>query len=82
MSPNVWFISQLALIPQVTEKISSKILLEYPTISALIFAYEKLPLLDRQHMLSNIKYDIKGEKQRKIGNKISDRIYKFCYGII
>lgn len=82
MTPNVWFISQLSLIPHVTEKIASKVLKKYPTVVDLISSYEELSSEQQINMLADIKYDLSTGKQRKIGTKISERIYKFFYGIM
>lgn len=80
INPNVWFISQLSLIPQVTEKIANEIVTEYKTLSNLIISYEKLDIKDRKNMLSDIKYQLKTGKTRRIGNKISERIFNLIYG--
>ena len=73
-------ISQLSLIPQVTEKISVEILKKYPTVVELISTYEDLPTIKQQNLLSDIKYNISNGKTRRIGKKISERIYNFFYG--
>ena len=80
INPNVWFISQLSLIPQITEKIANEIVTEYKTLSNLILAYEKLDVKDRKNMLADITYPIKNDKTRRVGNKISERIFNLIYG--
>ena len=80
INPNVWFISQLSLIPQVTEKIANEIVTEYKTLSNLIISYEKLDIKDRKNMLVDITYPLKTGKTRRIGNKISERIFNLIYG--
>lgn len=82
INPTTWFISQLALIPQITEKIASEIVTQYKTLSNLIISYEKLNENDRKNMLANITYPIKNGKTRRIGNKISERIFNLIYGLI
>ena len=81
MTPTVWFISQLCLIPQVTEKIAEEIVQLYPTVKDLLLEYEKTPESIRKKLLSDIKFSVKNDKQRRIGDKISGRIYEFLYGI-
>lgn len=81
MTPVVWFISQLCLIPQVTEKVAEEIVKFYPTVKDLLLEYEKTPENLRKKLLSDIKFSMKGDKQRRIGDKMSDRIYGFFYGI-
>jgi ERCC4-type nuclease len=80
INPNAWFISQLSLIPQVTEKIANEIVTEYKTLSNLIISYEKLDIKDRKNMLVDITYPLKTGKTRRIGNKISERIFNLIYG--
>lgn len=79
VTPSIWFISQLCLIPQVTEKIAGLIVEKYTSVSGLILEYENTEESQRKNMLSNITYPIKNEKTRKVGTKISERIYKLFY---
>jgi ERCC4-type nuclease len=81
MTPNIWFISQLSLIPQITEKIAKEITIKYPSLKILIDNYEKIDEEKRKKMLSDITYPIKNNKVRRIGDKISIRIYEFIYNI-
>ena len=81
MTPKVWFITQLSLIPQVTEKIGSLIFERYKSIKELLVEYEKTPEHLRKKLLSDIEYPLKTGKTRKIGNVISERIYNFFYSI-
>ena len=46
---------------------------EYPTIAALMTAYMKLPMEEGKKMLANIEF---GEKKRKIGSQISEKIFQ------
>ena len=82
MTPSVWFINQLCLIPQVTEKVAEEIVKIYPTVKDLFLNYEKTPEYLRKKLLSDIKFSVKGDKQRRIGDKISSRVYEFFYDII
>ena len=81
MTPTVWFISQLALIPQVTEKIAEKIIEKYPTLSSLVLEYERTPDHIRDKLLADLSYSIKNDKKRRVGEKLSLRIYQFFYGL-
>ena len=81
MNSNVWFIALLSLIPQVSEKIGNEIVKKYSTLPILMSEYEKVQLNDRPKLLMTITYPIKNDKIRKIGIKISSRIYQFFYGI-
>ena len=82
MTPEVWFITQLSLIPQVTEKIANEIVQKYKNIHVLIQEYDKTPEHLKSKLLSDITYPLaKGDKVRRIGDKISNRIYNFFYNI-
>ena len=79
-TPKVWFINQLSSIPQVTDKISTEIIKQYPSVKHLILKYESIQNEDeRLNMLSDITYPIKNDKQRRVGVKISSRIYNMFY---
>jgi ERCC4-type nuclease len=80
ITPSVWFISQLAMIPQVTELIAGEITKVFPSVSSLVKAYEDCSVVDRKKLLSDITYPIKNDKVRRIGIKISERIYNLIYG--
>jgi len=82
MTPQVWFISQLSMIPRVTEKIASVISEKYPTVKDLMIEYERTPLHLREKLLSDLPIVLETLKTRRIGDKISSRIYKYFYGII
>lgn len=79
MTPTVWFISQLSLIPQITETVADVIVAKYPSVSSLIREYEKTPEQFREKLLENMKYSIANGKKRRIGPRISSRIYDFFY---
>lgn len=81
MTPNVWFISTLCLIPQVTEKIASVIINNYSSLNFLLTEYEKTPEHLRYKLLSDLKYELSSGKLRRIGDSISKRVYEYCYGI-
>lgn len=81
MTPRVWYVSQLSLVPQVTERIATSVIEEYPTVIALSLAYEKLEVTERPKMLSDLTYPIANGKTRRIGDKISSRICELLYGI-
>jgi crossover junction endonuclease MUS81 len=82
MTPEVWFIAQLSMIPQVTEKVAEEILKVYPTVDSLVKAYSKLTsVVLREKLLADITFPLKTGKTRRIGDKASKRIYQFFYGI-
>ena len=81
MTPNVWFISQLSLIPQVTEKIAVVIIEKYPRLVDLMVEYENTPEHLRPKLLADLTFELQSGKTRRIGDSISGRIYKFFYSI-
>ena len=81
MTPQVWLISQLSLIPQVSEKIAESITDKYPSVFRLIGDFESTPEHMRRKLLSDITFPITGGKNRRIGDKMSARIHDFLYGI-
>jgi ERCC4-type nuclease len=81
VTPSIWFIQQLASVPQVTEKIASVIVLKYGSVKNLILGYESLSEDERSKMLADLTYPIANEKVRRIGIKISAKIYNLFYGI-
>lgn len=81
MTPEVWFISQLSLVPQVTEKISNEIVKKYINLINLMKEYERTPDHLKEKLLSDIIYPISLGKTRRVGDKVSKRIYMFFYGL-
>ena len=81
MTPKNWFITQLSLIPQVTEKVSSVIVEKYPSLRDLVKEYEIIPEHLREKLLADLTFELTTGKTRRIGDKISSRIYHFLYGI-
>lgn len=81
VTPRVWYISQLSLIPQVTERIADSVCEMYPTVVSLVAAYDKIDEADRPKMLSDLVYPIANGKTRRIGDKISTRIHNLLYGV-
>lgn len=78
MTPTVWFVSQLALIPQVSTSIASEISTVYPSLISLVSAYQSVEDgKQREELLANIKQ----KNGRRIGEKISKRVYEFVYNI-
>ncbi len=83
MTPSVWFICQLSLIPQVTEIIASSIVNVYPSVNDLVSAYNSIENEEaRISLLAGLTYPIKNDKVRSVGKKNAERIYKFIYGKI
>ena len=81
MTVEVMFHHSLTLIPQVSDKIADVIVKKYLSISSLLSAYMELKEDIRKDMLKGLEYGIKDEKTRKIGPKISERIYGYIFGI-
>jgi len=79
MTKEVFFISQLSLITGITEVIGGEIVKVYPRVKDLIHAYDSIDEKDRADMLAELTYSIKNGKTRRVGNKISERIYSYIY---
>ena len=79
MTPEVWFISQLSLIPQVTEKVASQIVAKYPTVSSLVLEYQRTPEHLGNKLLADLTFDLSNGKKRRIGDKISTRICEYFH---
>ena len=79
MTPKVWFICQLSMIPQISDTIANAITSVYPNLLSLITAYQNIQENERPSLLSNITYDLSTGKKRKIGMKISERVYQFVF---
>ena len=74
-----WFITQLALIPNITEYIAESIMDKYSSLPNLIKEYESIDEDKRPFMLSDITYINKNKNTRRIGNKNSQKIYNYIY---
>ena len=79
MTPKVWFVCQLAMIPQISDTIATAITAVYPSLISLISAYQNVSEDERPLLLSSITYDLSTGKKRKIGVKISERVYQFVF---
>ena len=77
MTPEVWFINQLTLIPQVTEKVAEQITAKYPSVTSLVLEYQRTPEHIQSKLLSDLTYQLSTGKDRRIGDKISARICEF-----
>ena len=82
MTPKIWFIAQLSLIPQVTEKVATIIVEKYQSVRMLLQEYENTPEHLRIKLLSDLTFTLASGASRRIGDKMSARIYHFLYGII
>ena len=78
MTPSVWFVSQLALIPQVSTSIATEISIVYPSLVSLVLAYQSA---DDEKQKEELLANIKQKNGRRIGEKISKRIYDFVYNV-
>ena len=81
MTPDVWFITQFALLPNITEQIAEAILMKYKSMSLLVIEYEKTEESKRHLLLADITYVNKNSNIKKIGIKNSEKIYKHIYNI-
>jgi ERCC4-type nuclease len=82
MTPEVWFITVLSTIPQVSTKISTSIAERYKTMDNMVKEYEKIESeKDRKKLISDITYSVKGDKTRRVGEKVSERVYSYVYGV-
>jgi crossover junction endonuclease MUS81 len=79
MTPQVWFIAQLSLIPQITEKVAVEIVKVYPSVTSLVKEYEKIEPKLQDSLLADIKYNTTTGKTRRVGNTISKRVFHFFY---
>jgi ERCC4-type nuclease len=81
MTPEIWFTCQLSQIPQVTEKVADVIIFKYPSLIILLQEYQNTPNHLKEKLLSDINFPLATGKTRRIGDKISGRIYRFIHGI-
>jgi len=84
VNPQVCFISILSQIPGVSVNFAAFIIEQYPTMSALIEAYLAIPVEAdlRGKLLKDIMCKSDTGKARKLGPIISERIYKYLFGIV
>lgn len=82
MTPDVWFTCLLSQIPQVTDVVAEVIIAKYPNLGVLMQIYETTPEHLRGKLLADLVYNLSTGKTRRIGDKISVRIYKFTHGIV
>jgi ERCC4-type nuclease len=74
LTPELCFQNQLRQIPGVSTKIATIISKEYPNFPILIRRYQELNEKERPKMLQNINTG-----KRRLGKKLSEKIYKFIY---
>jgi crossover junction endonuclease MUS81 len=77
MTPEIWFHTQLCLIPQITGKIAEVITKTYPSVKELVLAYQDKDEIKSKKLLKDIVYITDKGKERKIGPKISERVYEY-----
>jgi ERCC4-type nuclease len=77
MTRDVWFHTQLCLIPQITGKVAKVIMENYPCVYKLVIKYHELSEKDAKELLKDITYPIKNGKTRRIGIKNSERIHSY-----
>ena len=81
MTHAIWFIAQLSLIPQVTEKVAVVIAEKYLNFRDLVKEYETTPEHLREKLLADLTFPLATGGRRRIGDKMSSRIYHFIYGM-
>lgn len=78
MTPQIWFHKQLTLIPQISGKIAEVITEEYPSVKSLCLKYSSIDsITEKINLLKELKYETSTGKTRKIGPKISEKIFQF-----
>jgi len=71
ITPDIWFVNSLSIIPGVTEYTAIPIVTKYKNVLTLIREYSQSE--EPENMLK----DIKTLKGRKIGSVVSKRIYEY-----
>lgn len=80
VTSDLWFHKQLTLIPQISSKIAEIVTSNYKSVKELVIKYETIEdINERKELLKDLTYMTSTGKSRKIGKKISERIYSF-YG--
>jgi ERCC4-type nuclease len=79
MTPEVWFVCQLSMIPQISDTVATVITKTYPSLSSLFLKYQSLGEDERPDLLTNLTYDLSTGKKRKIGKTISNRVYEYLF---
>lgn len=77
INPEICLSIMLAQIPGVSYNISQAINEEYSSLTKLILKYNENTDEVNRKLLSNIKINISNNKTRRIGDVVSERIYKF-----
>ena len=78
ITPNNCYILQLSQIPGISTNIAKIIAVHYPNFYSIYKDYDKLDNdKEKKNLFSNIKYPIANNKERRIGEKISIKIYDF-----
>ena len=79
LTPDTWFHLSLTNIPGISSTIAEKIIETYPTLKALIVAYDACDtdIEKKQKLLAEIVLTQTEKTKRRIGNVISNRIYQY-----
>lgn len=78
MTPDNAFVCQLGIIPNCSVDISTQIAKVYPSYKSLINKYDSLSDLDsKENLLSEIMLPIANNKEKRLGNVLSKRIYEY-----
>ena len=73
MTVDVWYLSVLSLIPQVTVQAAEAIASEYGTLEILTDSFYE----EGAEMLKDLTYTTGGGNSRRVGPKMSSRIYEY-----
>jgi crossover junction endonuclease MUS81 len=80
MTPAMWNMNCLCGIPGVSSAIAIKIAEKYPTLRALLDAYQACTYIaSRESLLADIILTETDKQRRRIGNVISKRIYEYFH---
>lgn len=83
MTPTNCFILQLAQIPGSSINIANRIVEDYSSMYSLCNSYSNLESEEsKELLLADLTYNILNNKKRRIGGKVSKRIYNFLNNII
>lgn len=80
MTPQNCAIIQLSVIPGMSVHMAKIILNQYGSLVKLVKAYQNIEDLDtKKNMLTNIEFEIKNNKKRKLGKVLSERVYQYLH---
>jgi len=81
LTPYNCSILQLTQIPYMSVNSAKIVLDKYKSISNLINVYYQTEEKERPNMLSNLEINITNGKKRKLGNVLSEKIYRYLFNL-